>query len=49
MSDDAETFEPDDEGDLRDWLTKHHNRGTGVWLVLRKKSAPVPNLSWGRQ
>ncbi len=46
MSDVTETFEPTDEADLREWLRQHHARGAGVWLVLRKKSAPVPNLTW---
>ncbi|MGC1208947.1 MAG: YdeI/OmpD-associated family protein [Ornithinimicrobium sp.] len=48
MSETTEIFEPRDEADLRAWLTQHHDRGNGVWLVLRKKSAPVPNLSWGQ-
>ncbi|MGB3592760.1 MAG: YdeI/OmpD-associated family protein [Ornithinimicrobium sp.] len=43
-----ETFEPEDEEGLRSWLEQHHDRGHGVWLVLRKKSAPVPNLSWSQ-
>lgn len=46
MTDSGETFEPADESDLRAWLAQNHDRGSGVWLVLRKKSAPRPNLSW---
>jgi uncharacterized protein YdeI (YjbR/CyaY-like superfamily) len=40
-----EQFEPESRADWRAWLAAHHPQRQGVWLVLRKKSAPVPNLS----
>ncbi|CAN5583626.1 hypothetical protein BH23ACT6_BH23ACT6_26450 [soil metagenome] len=46
MSDERELFEPDDDSHWRDWLSEHRDRDTGIWLVLHKKSAPVPNLTW---
>lgn len=45
-SDDGERFEPEDAQGWRNWLETHHGRSDGVWLVLRKKSAPVPNLGY---
>lgn len=38
-------FEPASRADWRAWLEAHHEAEKGVWLVLRKKAAPVPNLS----
>ncbi|MGB3186726.1 MAG: YdeI/OmpD-associated family protein [Ornithinimicrobium sp.] len=46
MTKERELFEPEDDAAWRSWLADNHNRATGIWLVLRKKSAPVPNLSW---
>ncbi|PNY80915.1 YdeI/OmpD-associated family protein [Deinococcus koreensis] len=43
LSDDH--FEPDSRAAWRAWLQAHHTRPGGVWLVLRRKAAPVPNLS----
>lgn len=40
-----DAFEPESRADWRAWLDTHHARSRGVWLVLRKKAAPVPNLS----
>lgn len=39
------TFEPESRAGWRAWLEAHHAASRGVWLVLRKKAAPVPNLS----
>ncbi|ANE42872.1 YdeI/OmpD-associated family protein [Deinococcus puniceus] len=39
-------FEPEDRAGWREWLSQHHASARGVWLVLRKKAAPVPNLTW---
>jgi uncharacterized protein YdeI (YjbR/CyaY-like superfamily) len=39
------TVEPESRAQWREWLTANHSRPTGIWVVLRKKSAPVPNLS----
>lgn len=38
-------FEPDSRAEWRAWLDTHHAAEKGVWLVLRKKAAPIPNLS----
>ncbi|MGB5952467.1 MAG: YdeI/OmpD-associated family protein [Ornithinimicrobium sp.] len=46
MTKERELFEPEDDASWRAWLAEHHTRTTGIWLVLRKKSAPVPNLTW---
>jgi len=40
-----QAFEPDSRAGWRAWLQAHHAASRGVWLVLRKKAAPVPNLS----
>jgi uncharacterized protein YdeI (YjbR/CyaY-like superfamily) len=39
-------FEPEDRAGWRAWLSRNHASARGVWLVLRKKAAPVPNLTW---
>ncbi|THF69021.1 hypothetical protein E7T06_13750 [Deinococcus sp. Arct2-2] len=41
-----EQFEPEDRAGWRAWLNQNHGSARGVWLVLRKKAAPVPNLTW---
>lgn len=41
----ADPFEPESRAGWRAWLQAHHDTEKGVWLVLRKKAAPVPNLS----
>lgn len=41
-----EQFEPETRAEWRAWLAQNHASARGVWLVLRKKAAPVPNLSW---
>ncbi|MDB5044828.1 MAG: hypothetical protein JWQ08_878 [Deinococcus sp.] len=41
-----EEFEPENRAEWRAWLSQHHASARGVWLVLRKKTAPVPNLTW---
>lgn len=41
----ANQFEPESRAEWRTWLAAHYTQPQGVWLVLRKKSAPVPNLS----
>lgn len=38
-------FEPDSRAGWRAWLETHHGTSTGVWLVLRKRSAGPVNLS----
>lgn len=37
-------FEPDSRAGWRAWLEANHQTSTGVWLVLRKKSAGPVNL-----
>lgn len=38
-------FEPDSRAGWRAWLEENHQTSTGVWLVLRKKSAGPVNFS----
>ena len=38
-------LEPENRAQWREWLTVNHSRPTGIWVALRKKSAPAPNLS----
>ena len=45
MSLPPDAFEPESRAEWRAWLEAHHGAARGVWLVLRKKAAPVPNLS----
>ncbi|MPY67870.1 hypothetical protein F8S09_14465 [Deinococcus sp. SDU3-2] len=40
-----DAFEPESRAGWRAWLETHHQTEKGVWLVLRKKAVPVPNLS----
>lgn len=39
-------FEPENRAEWRAWLSQYHSSARGVWLVLRKKAAPLPNLTW---
>jgi uncharacterized protein YdeI (YjbR/CyaY-like superfamily) len=37
---------PRSREEWRRWLRSNHRRETGVWLVLHKKSSPVPTVSY---
>lgn len=41
-----ELFYPENRQQWRDWLTKNHAHKTAVWLVLYKKKANMPTLTW---
>ena len=44
--DGAERVEPVTLDEWRAWLTANHDSSTGVWLVLRKPSAPGPGVGY---
>jgi uncharacterized protein YdeI (YjbR/CyaY-like superfamily) len=41
-----EVIEARDRTEWRRWLEAHHDRPNGVWLILRKKSAGEPRLTY---
>lgn len=41
-----ETFCPSSRQDLRNWLEENHLSKPAVWLVLYRKKANVPSVSW---
>ncbi|MFB9992944.1 YdeI family protein [Deinococcus oregonensis] len=41
-----EEVEPENRAEWRAWLSQNHASARAVWLVLRKKTAPEPNLTW---
>lgn len=43
--DDGERFHAHSRAEWRAWLTEHHERDEGVWLVFYKKAAGKPTLS----
>lgn len=56
VQDDAEDLEPGTLDEWSTWLTEHHSRGTGVWLVSRRRAVDrafsyedsvVEALRWG--
>ncbi|MGI5129510.1 YdeI/OmpD-associated family protein [Pseudonocardia sp. CA-107938] len=46
MREDAERIQPETIEQWRAWLAEHHARGSGVWLVTWKASAPGPTLGY---
>jgi uncharacterized protein YdeI (YjbR/CyaY-like superfamily) len=43
---DAPTIEAKDRAAWRRWLSRHHARDGGVWLVLHKKGSTTGSLSY---
>lgn len=43
---DAERYQPATIADWHDWLAAHHDRGTGVWVVIWRPSSGQPQLSY---
>lgn len=43
---DAVTYYPENSNQWRNWLTKHHLQQEGVWVILYKKQANKPTISW---
>jgi uncharacterized protein YdeI (YjbR/CyaY-like superfamily) len=43
---DAQVVEAKDRAAWRRWLTRHHARGRGVWLVIHKKASRAGSLSY---
>lgn len=41
-----ETVHPLSRAEWRAWLTRHHERGEGVWLVTFKKPTGKPRISY---
>jgi len=39
VQDDAERIEPSSAAEWGEWLAEHHDRGSGVWLVSRRRDA----------
>lgn len=37
---------PKNKQDWRKWLQKNHLREESIWLIINKKNAPNPNLTW---
>lgn len=37
---------PKNKQDWRKWLQKNHLKEESIWLVINKKNAPNPNLTW---
>lgn len=37
---------PKNKQDWRKWLQKNHLKEDSIWLVINKKNAPNPNLTW---
>lgn len=44
---DSEVLEARTVGEWEDWLTRHHDSATEIWLRLYNKSAPEPGMSYG--
>jgi uncharacterized protein YdeI (YjbR/CyaY-like superfamily) len=44
----VETFYAASRRHWRQWLQKHHAKKQSVWLIMYKKDAGVPTLSWGQ-
>lgn len=44
--DDAERFHPDSLDDWRAWLSEHHGRGHGVWLVFWRRTSGGPVMEY---
>lgn len=42
----SETFEPASLAQWRAWLADHHDRGSGVWVVVAKPAAGQPELEY---
>ena len=45
MRDQTETVRPRDRAAWRRWLERHHDRPTGVWLLIRKKGGAKPGVT----
>lgn len=43
---DAVTYYPKNSNQWRKWLIKHHLNQDGVWVILYKKQANQPTISW---
>lgn len=43
---DTETYYPQTKRQWRNWLAKHHQQKDGVWMIMFKKSANKPTVSW---
>ena len=43
---DAVTYYPENSNQWRKWLIKHHLQQEGVWVILYKKQANKPTISW---
>ncbi|MCR9253321.1 MAG: YdeI/OmpD-associated family protein [bacterium] len=37
---------PKNKQDWRKWLQKNHLKEESIWLIINKKNAPNPNLTW---
>lgn len=46
MNENLKQFCPVNKKDWRTWLEKNHEHEPGVWLIIFKKNADKPNLSW---
>jgi uncharacterized protein YdeI (YjbR/CyaY-like superfamily) len=43
---DDEQVQPESLAEWREWLVQNHDRGAGVWLVMRRASAGGPRISY---
>jgi uncharacterized protein YdeI (YjbR/CyaY-like superfamily) len=37
---------PKDKAEWRNWLRENHLTKDSIWLIIKRKDAPNPNLSW---
>ncbi len=44
LKDGIATFYAKDEKTWRNWLTKHHQTATSIWLIIYKKESGVPSV-----
>jgi uncharacterized protein YdeI (YjbR/CyaY-like superfamily) len=42
-----ETYCPTSRKQWRQWLQKNHDKKQSIWVIMYKKDADVPTLSWG--
>lgn len=46
MEKEIETFYPASRKDWRQWLQENHNTKQSIWVVMYKKDAGVPTITW---